>query len=71
MPQHVIKTHCIVGNLVLSKKDLIDLIRTSGKGIRAPKFIQVLKSLAYVPFMKICILDVDVIGNTKFHGKDW
>ena len=37
---------------------MIDGIQTSGKGIRAPKFIQVLKSLANVPFMKICILDV-------------
>ena len=28
------------------------------------------KSLANVPFMKICIRDVDVIRNTNFHGKD-
>ena len=51
------------------EEDLIDGIRTGGKGIRAPKFIRVGKSVADVPFMKICILDVDVIGNTNFHGK--
>ena len=49
---------------------MIDGIRTGGKGIRAPKFIQVGESgLADVSFMKFCILDVDVIGNTNFHGK--
>ena len=42
----------------------------AGNAIRAPKFIQVGKSSADVPFMKFCILDVDVIGNTSVHGKD-
>ena len=50
--------------------DLIDEIRTGRKGKRAPKFIQVEQSLPDVPFIKFCILDVDVIRNTNFHGKD-
>ena len=52
------------------EKDLIDGIRTGEKGIRAPKFIQVRKSLADISFLKFCMLDVDVIGNANFHGKN-
>ena len=52
------------------KEDLIDGLRTGGKGIRAPKFIEVAKSLANVSLLKFRMLDVDVIGNTNFHGKN-
>ena len=39
--------------------------------LRAPtKFIQVGQSLADISCLKFCVLDVDVIGNTDFHGKD-
>ena len=40
------------------------------EGIRASRFIQVGQSLANISFFKFCVLDVDVIGNTNFHGKD-
>ena len=44
-------------------------MRTGGKGIRAPKFIQAGQSLADMLFLKFCMLGVDVIENTNFHGK--
>ena len=40
------------------------------KGIRAPKFSQVGQSLADILVLKFCMLDVGVIRNTNFHGKD-
>ena len=49
---------------------MVDGIRTGGKGIRAPKFLQVGQSLADISFFKFCMLDVAVIGNTNFHRKD-
>ena len=57
--------------LVLSKEieDLFDGIRTGGKGIRAPKFIQVGQSLAHISFLKFYMFDVDVTGNTNFHER--
>ena len=48
---------------------MIDGIRTGGKGLRAPIFIQVGQNLADISFYKFGMLDVDVIGNTNFHGK--
>ena len=44
-------------------------IRTDGKGIRVPKFIQIGQSLADISFFKFCMLDVDVIGNTNIQVK--
>ena len=79
MPQHLNKAHCIVGKMVWSKKRIlidqvviswIDGIRTGGKGTRAPNFTQVGQSLANISFLKLCMLDVDAIGNTNFYGKD-
>ena len=70
MLQHVIRTQCIVGKLVLSNTRIWVIDLNGGKGIRASKFIQVGMSLADISFLKFRMLDVDVIGNTNFHGKD-
>ena len=38
--------------------------------MRAPEFIQIGESSPDISFLKFRMVDVDVIGNTNFHGKD-
>ena len=70
MPRLLNKTHCIVGKLVLGKERILLMAYEQAERIRSPKFIQVGQSLADISFFKLGMLDVDVIGNTDFHGQD-